>query len=136
MKSRNKIPKTFIGFLLASILIWLLITLSKEYVTTISFPIIYSDISQNKMLLTTSDKELDFVVKSNGFKILKTRFNSKSITIKANSLIKKKSSTYYLLTKYQKQNIQKQLPSNLDLLEIIKDTLFLEVSSLVQKNFL
>ncbi len=134
MKSKKKIPKTFISFLLASVLIWLLITLSKEYTATISFPIEYTNISQNKLLQSTPIKELKVVVKTNGFKILRTRVNTKKVFVNANSLLKKKGTTHYLLIKKQKQRIQEQLPSGLELKEIIKDTLFLDVGSLVTRK--
>ena len=134
MKPKKKIPKTFISFLLASILIWLLITLSKEYITTISFPIEYGEISQNKLLLANQTKELEIVVKTNGFKILRTRFNTKSLLINVNTLISKKGTTYYLLLKSKKQSIKRQLPSGVSLQEIIKDTLFVELGSLVTKK--
>ena len=134
MKPKKKIPKTIISFLLASILIWLLITLSKEYITTISFPIKYGEISQNKLLLANQTKELEIVVKTNGFKILRTRFNTKSLLINVNTLISKKGATYYLLLKSKKQSIKRQLPSGVSLQEIIKDTLFVELGSLVTKK--
>ena len=134
MKPIKKIPKTFISFLLASILIWLLITLSKEYITTISFPLEYGEISQNKLLLANQTKEIEIVVKTNGFKILRTRFNTKSIRININTLISKKGTTYYLLLKSKKQSIKRQLPSGVSLQEIIKDTLFVELGSLVTKK--
>ena len=120
--------------MLASILIWLLITLSKEYITTISFPIEYGEISQNKLLLANQTKELEIVVKTNGFKILRTRFNTKSLLINVNTLISKKGTTYYLLLKSKKQSIKRQLPSGVSLQEIIKDTLFVELGSLVTKK--
>ena len=120
--------------MLASILIWLLITLSKEYITTISFPVEYGEISQNKLLLANQTKELEIVVKTNGFKILRTRFNTKSLLINVNTLISKKGTTYYLLLKSKKQSIKRQLPSGVSLQEIIKDTLFVELGSLVTKK--
>ncbi len=120
--------------MLASILIWLLITLSKEYITTISFPIEYGEISQNKLLLANQTKELEIVVKTNGFKILRTRFNTKSLLINVNTLISKKGTIYYLLLKSKKQSIKRQLPSGVSLQEIIKDTLFVGLGSLVTKK--
>ena len=120
--------------MLASILIWLLITLSKEYITTISFPIEYGEISQNKLLLANQTKALEVVVKTNGFKILRTRFNTKSLLINLNTLISKKGTTYYLLLKSKKQSIKRQLPSGVSLQEIIKDTLFVKLGSLVTKK--
>jgi hypothetical protein len=113
---------------------WLLVTLSKEYTTTIIFPIKYSKIAQNKLLQTTPITTLETVIKANGFSVLRTRFNTKKIAINANTAIKKKGTTYYLLVKNQKQFIQKQLPSGVALQQIIKDTLFLDLGSLVIKK--
>ena len=113
---------------------WLLITLSKEYTTTISFPIKYSNIAQSKLLQTAPKTTLETVVTANGFSVLRTRFNTKTIAIDAKTVIKKKGTTYYLLAKNQKQIIQKQLPSGVALQQIIKDTLFLDLGSLVIKK--
>jgi hypothetical protein len=110
---------------------WLLITLSKEYTTTIVFPIEYNKIAQNKLLQTAPVVALEIVVKTNGFSILRTRFNTETIAINANALKKKTGTTYYLLVKNQKQRIQKQLPSGIALQQIIKDTLFLDIGRLV-----
>lgn len=134
MKLKKKVPKTFISFLLASILIWLLITLSKEYTIAIHFPISYVQIAQNKLLQDIPTKELEIVLKANGFKILKTRFYTKEIEISASRLLKKSGAIHFLLVKPQKQQIQKQLPSGIVLQEILKDTLFLNVESLVTKK--
>lgn len=134
MKLKRKIPKTFISFLLASLLIWLLITLSKEYVISINFPIYFGKIAQNKLVQGTPIKELEIVIKANGFKLLRTRVFKKEIAIKANALIKKKGTKHYILVKNQKQSIQKQMPSGIFLQEIIKDTLFLDIGSLVTKK--
>lgn len=134
LKTTKKIPKTFISFLLVSLLIWLLITFSKEYNTSIIFPVDYSNISQNKLLQATPTKELEVLVKANGFKILRTRFNAKTIVIDASSLIKKQGTKHFLLLNKQQKNIAKQLPSGIELQEIVKDTVFLDVGSLVSKK--
>jgi hypothetical protein len=131
---KKKISKTFLSFLLAAIFMWLLITLSKEYTITISFPIKYTKIAQNKLLQATPVKALEIVVKTNGFSIFRTRFNTKEITINANALLKKTGTKYYLLVKNQKQRIQKQLPSGVVLEQILKDTLFLDLGRLVTRK--
>tara|TARA_B110000908_G_scaffold29343_1_gene34613 strand:+ start:482 stop:1420 length:939 start_codon:yes stop_codon:yes gene_type:complete len=131
---KKKISNTFLSFLLATIFIWLLITLSKEYTTAISFPIKYTKIAQNKLLQATPVKALEILVKTTGFSIFRTRFNTKEITINANALLKKTGTKYYLLVKNQKQRIQKQLPSGVALEQILKDTLFLDLGRLVTRK--
>lgn len=134
MIPKKKISNTFLSFLLATIFIWLLITLSKEYTTAISFPIKYTKIAQNKLLQATPVKALEILVKTTGFSIFRTRFNTKEITINANALLKKTGTKYYLLVKNQKQRIQKQLPSGVALEQILKDTLFLDLGRLVTRK--
>jgi hypothetical protein len=107
VKLKTRVPKTFFSFLIASILIWLLITLSKEYTISVDFPVSYIDISQNKLLQDTPTRELEIVLRATGFKILKTRFYTKEIKISASRLFKKKGTTHFLLVDPQKQQIQK-----------------------------
>ncbi|WP_233269916.1 CdaR family protein [Polaribacter sp. L3A8] len=113
---------------------WFLITLSKEYVTTLTYPIEYTHIAQNKLLQKVPIKEIDIVVKSSGFNILSSRFGDKSIALNANSLYKKSSNRYYFLTRNQVVTIQKQLHSGVQLQEIPLDTIYLEIGTLLSKK--
>ncbi|MGJ8745000.1 CdaR family protein [Polaribacter sp.] len=134
MKKNNKISKTFISFLIASISIWLLITLSKEYVTNINLPVLYTKIPQDKILQTPPKNNIELVVKATGFNIIRAKFKNKPISLAINKSIKKSSNNYYLLTTNQLTSIQQQLLSNMQLQEIIQDTIFLELGSLTSKK--
>ncbi len=134
MIKNKKISKSFIGFLIASILIWLLITLSKKYTATLTLPVKYTNIPQDKLLQKEPIKNIDLIVKSSGFNILKSRFGNRTIAIKASNLKKKYSNKFYLLAKNQKNNIQKQLRSGIELQEIDVDTIFLEIGTLTSKK--
>lgn len=134
MRKNKKISKSFIGFLITAVLIWFLITLSKDYVTVLTFPVKYNKIPQDKILQKKPTKEIDILVKSSGFNIISSRFSNKSIQLNANSLTKKSAYRYYFLTKSQKITIQKQLLSGVELQEIILDTIYLEIGSLISKK--
>ncbi|PQJ73692.1 CdaR family protein [Polaribacter butkevichii] len=113
---------------------WFLITLSKEYTTTLTFPVEYTNIPQDKLLQKVPIKEIDIVVKSSGFNIISSRFGRKNITLNANSLYKKSSNKYYFLTRNQVVPIQKQLHYGVQLQEIILDTIYLEIGTLLSKK--
>ena len=134
MKKNKKISKSFIKFLIASILIWFLITLSKEYTLILTFPVNYTNISQDKLLQKEPTKEIDLLVKSSGFNIIKSRFGNKSLALNANNLSRKSSNRYYFLTRNQFSTIQKQLRSGVQLQEITLDTIYLEIGSLISKK--
>lgn len=134
MKENKKISKSFIGFLIASVLIWLLITLSKEYTTTLTFPVEYINISQDKLLQKEPTKEIDVIVKSSGFNIIKSRFGNKTLAFNAKNLNRKSSSKYYILTSNQFNTIQKQLRSGVQLQKFELDTIYLDIGSLISKK--
>lgn len=115
-------------------MIWFLITLSKDYMIVLTFPVKYNKIPQDKILQKKPTKEIDILVKSSGFNIISSRFSNKSIQLNANNLTKKSSYRYYFLTKSQKNTIQKQLRSGVELQEIILDTIYLEIGSLISKK--
>lgn len=134
MKTPKKIPKTFISFLVASFLIWLLITFSKEYTTVITYAVSYKNIPQNKLLQETPIKEIDITVKASGFKILRSNFKNKEIQLEASNLQRKEHSKFYFLTKNQVTKIQKQLLFGVELKEIEQDTIYLNLGVLTSKK--
>ena len=134
MENNTKISKSFIVFLITAVVIWFLITLSKVYTISISFPVKYSDLSQEKILQNEPLKEIDILVKSTGFNILSTRFLNQSIELNAGNLNKKSTFSYYFLIKNQKNKIQRQLRSGIEIQEISLDTIYLELGSLISKK--
>lgn len=134
MKAIKKIPKTFFTFLVISSLIWLLITFSKEYKTVISYPVKYTNIAQDKLLQQTPVKEINLVIKASGFKILRTKFSQKTIQLDASKLRRKNKSKFFFLLDNQYSKVQSQLLSGVDLQEIIRDTIYLDLGLLTSKK--
>lgn len=134
MKNSRKISKTFISFLVASFLIWLLITFSKEYTTVITYEVIYKNIPQNKLLQEAPINKIDITVKASGFKILRSNFKNKRIQLEASNLQRKENSKFYFLTKNQVMKIQKQLLFGVELKEILQDTIYLNLGLLTSKK--
>ena len=134
MKFTKNISKTFFAFLILSLLIWLLITFSKEYVAQVSLNVSYDELPQDKLLQAAPEKELQIIAKGTGFKLLSTRLFNHSVQLKTGNLSKKGNEKYFLLTSNQKTQIQKQLVSGLLLESFLKDTIFLEIGNLVSKK--
>jgi hypothetical protein len=134
LENNTKISRSFIVFLITAVVIWFLITLSKVYTISISFPVKYSSLSQDKILQNEPLKEIDILVKSTGFNILSTRFLNQTIELNAGNLNKKSTFNYYLLIKNQKNKIQRQLRSGMEIQEISLDTIYLELGSLISKK--
>jgi hypothetical protein len=134
VKPIKKISKTFIGFLVASFFIWLLITFSKEYTTVINFPVEYSKIPQNKLLQEAPINEISLSIKASGFKLVKAKLKQEIIQLNASNLQRKTSSKFYFLPKNQIKNIQSQLTYKVELQEILQDTIYLNLGVLTSKK--
>lgn len=134
MEKQKNIPKSFIGFLIVSFLIWMLINLSKQSVTTVSYEIEYYGLSQDKILQENPVDEIKLLVKGTGYKLFATNFSDKKIKLSVNKLRKKSVNDFYFLTENQKNSIQKQLISGLLLEDVLQDTIYLKLGSLQSKK--
>lgn len=134
MKKLNNIPKSFIGFLIASFLIWMLINLSKPSSTIVNYTVSFVEMPQDKMLQEDPIKEVSLLVKGSGFKLLSAGLSNRNINVSAKNVQKKSANNFFLVTDNQRVEIQKQLVSGLSLQGVLQDTIFLKLGSLKSKK--
>lgn len=131
---QGKIPKAFTVALLFAVLFWLLIKLSKEYKTVISFPVEYVNIPQDKLIQKDPLKELDIQIKASGFRLIGLSLFNKEIKLNASTLQKKTDTDYYFLLQSQLLNIQNQISNNYVVDYLVQDTVFLNLGTLTSKK--
>ncbi|CAL2085041.1 YbbR-like domain-containing protein [Tenacibaculum sp. 190524A02b] len=134
MKKAINIPKTFIGFLIASLLFWLLMNLSKTYTTEISVPVSYTNLGLDKVLLEKPQEKLALQVKGTGFKLINIGFSNHQINFDLKNLKKTSKNNYYLLSNSFSNQIQKQLKSGISLITSLQDTLKFKIGNLSTKK--
>jgi hypothetical protein len=124
---------TFLFFVLLSAIFWFFRSLSLNYEDVILYPVRYTNIPENKVLLNELPDKLSLRVKANGRKILLSKLNLNLIPIKfdVNSFITGNSSpdSLFILT----NSIKDILASELEGVEIIKiepDTLFFRFTTM------
>ncbi|MFT5761362.1 MAG: hypothetical protein ACI8WA_000473 [Polaribacter sp.] len=133
-KNQHKIPKSFFVALFVAVFFWLLTKLSKEYQTTISFPVEYVNIPQDKLLQSTPLKKIDIHGKASGFQIFGIRVLNKKIQLDVNKLQRKANSKFYIHLQKQKIDIQNQVSSNFIINGIKQDTIYLDLGQLTSKK--
>ncbi len=134
MKKSFNIPKTFFGFLIASVFFWLLNNLSKEYKAAIEYDVEYINLPQQKTLIEAPFNKLTIEVKSSGYNLFTSSINHKPIVLKLNKAVKKKGNNYYFLSKNLLSEIQNQLKSGVELVNIPLDTIPLKIGTLSSKK--
>jgi len=118
----------FSVFLLISASIWLLNALSKNYTSVIEYPLVYTDFPEDKVSVGEMPGHLDLQINAHGYALLRYKLFRKPVPISFNVSEYNLSSgddnsSSYILTRYLKDPIARQLPSELQLLEIAPDTL-------------
>ena len=134
MKKNFNIPKTFFGFLIASVFFWLLINLSKEYNAEVEYDIEYTQLPQQKTLIEAPFNKLTLNVKSSGYNLLMSSINHKPIILQLDKATKEKGNNYYFLSKNLLPEIQHQLKSGIELNSILVDTIPLKIGLLSSKK--
>ncbi len=137
----NKKLLTFLFFLMLSIIFWLLSALNQSYTTTITYPVHYVNFPKNKVLVGKVPSKLNLNVNAHGYTLLKYKLNVRKIPIIFNvnsfSLYKapgNESGKFYILTRFAKEKITNQLSSDIQLLDIMPDTLFFQFSTIIGKK--
>jgi len=134
LESKINIPKSFFSFLIASFFIWLLINLSKEYTTVVSYSLVYEKLPRNKVFQEKPLNELDIQIKASGFKLLSAKFHNTNVLFYLDKIKQTTDGRYYILPKTQEDIVQKQLYKGLRLDKILKDTVFLKLGELASKK--
>jgi hypothetical protein len=131
----------YLFFLVISVVLWYLIALSKDYTTTINYPVTYNNFPKGKVLVSDLPEELGLEVKGFGFTILKHKIFSffYPITLPINKfrldiLRKDNQYDYFLLTRYAKDWIGNQLGTEIQVVEIKPDTLVFKFTDVVEKK--
>ncbi|AUC15589.1 hypothetical protein BTO06_10730 [Tenacibaculum sp. SZ-18] len=112
---------------------WFLINLSKEYKTEVIFNLEYENLPQNKVFREPPVNQLKMLIKGNGFKLFTTNIFSKKVTLSLHKY-KRKNLKYYLLAEDQKSELQSQLKSGLELLDVLDDTIHLNLGTFRKKK--
>jgi hypothetical protein len=135
----NKKVLTFFFFLLLSVLFWFLTSLNKDYVTSIAYPVRYIRFPENKVLVNDLPDKLDLTVNANGFTLLSYQLRSRltPIIFDVNSFspnrFRNDASSVYILLSSVRDDIAKQLSSEIEILDIRPDSLIFTFASRVSK---
>jgi len=136
----NRKVLIFFFFLLLSVLFWFLTALRKEdYETSISYPVRFVKFPEDKVLVNDIPDRLELTVKASGFTLLSFQLKSRltPIYFDVNSFspnrFKNDPSSLYILTSSAKDDIARQLSSEIEIIDIHPDTLIFTFAGRIQK---
>jgi len=137
----NKKLLVYLFFVGLSTIFWFLNALSKEYTTSINYPVNYTNLPKEKILVSQLPTKLDLRVQAYGFDLLKykvsTAFLSNPFDVNeyTNYRINKNSKNNYpLITSGIIKRLERELSSGIQLLSISPDTLYFQFSPVKEKK--
>jgi len=129
----------FSVFLILSAAIWLLNALSENYTSIIEYPLVYTDFPEDRVFVGEMPGHLDLEINAHGYALLRYQMFRKPVPISFkisafNMSQTNDGSSAYILTRYLRDQISTQLPTELQLLEIKPDTLHFQFTNKVSRK--
>jgi len=137
----NKKLLVYLFFVGLSTIFWFLNALSKEYTTSINYPVYYMNFPEDKVLTNDLPKKLNLRVKAYGFDLLRyklsTAFLSNPFDVNKytnNRITGSSLNSYNLLTSSIAERIEKELSTGIRLEAISPDTIRFQFSPILEKK--
>ncbi len=131
----------FLICLALSSFLWLLSSLEKRYTSRISVPVNYIDFPKDKQLSGTLPQKFDLMVDAYGYTLLsyKLRMSFSPVLLNVSELIdnaleSSKRLRYTVYTVNHKEEIEKQISSEIRILSIKPDSLVFNFSKIISKK--
>jgi hypothetical protein len=128
-------------FLMVSVILWLVLTLSKNFDDQINYPVSYKNFPESKALIDDLPDHLTLNVSASGFTLLRYRLSSRYIPIsfsvnsfKMNRLSNADSTSFYIETRLALEHISSQLSSEFVINKISPDTLIFRFARIASKK--
>jgi hypothetical protein len=135
LNTLNRKLLIFFFFLLLSVLFWFLTILNKDYNTIISYPVEYIKLPKGKIITNDVPNQLDLNVQARGFTLLRLKLQSKLSPLlfdvnsfSFNTVPDRESMTLFIITNLAIEKIQQQLTSEIKIVNVSPDTLFLQLA--------
>ncbi len=132
----NRKAVVFAVCLIIAAFFWVITTLSMQFTTFMKFPVNYINLPKDKLISNTLPDSLELEVKGSGYDIVRSKLKQHldPVLIDAGGYKPRKGSDYFFITTNSKlENIARQMGSDLRILAIIPDTIFLNFSRKISK---
>ena len=131
---------TYMFFVVLATIFWFLNALSKEYTTTVNYPVTYKDLPSKKILSNELPSRLKLTVRAYGFDLLRYKlsfFQSLNFPVNEytnNKMEKVGDNNFLFPTNRMTSQVATQLSSAISVTHISPDTINFQFSSLIEKK--
>ncbi len=133
----NRRAVTFVFCLLVSIFVWVLMSLTKEYVISVSFPVKYTNLPTDKLIVNQLPEIIDIEIKSSGFNLLFYKMKQHKETIMLDINDAKSTpvkNNYFINCNNHLDKVTSQFSSAIKVIHIKPDTVFINYNKKISKT--
>lgn len=133
----NKKLITFLVCIILSLFFWFIVTFSRDYTSTITFPVSYLNFPKNKVIVNHLPSSIDVDINASGFTIIyyKLRNEMQPVKIDLKDVRAfKDQSGYFIAVNSRLDRIGRQFGSRLKMIKVSPDTLFINYSRRINKT--
>ncbi|MFP4621351.1 MAG: YbbR-like domain-containing protein [Bacteroidales bacterium] len=131
----------FLIFVIISAIFWFFNELEDDYVTRLQYPVEYTHLPENKIVVGALPSSLELKVRGQGFQLLEYKLvrNLNPLMLEVGSYNLKsqdhpESLMYYIPTESIQSDISQQLNSKIEIIDILPDTLFFEFTDQISRK--
>ncbi|MBI9067400.1 MAG: hypothetical protein JEZ09_08920 [Salinivirgaceae bacterium] len=131
---------TYMVFVGIATIFWFFNKLGNDFTTTIDYPVRYANMPKNKVLVNELPKNLHLNVNSFGYKLLIYKLSPAPypVVINLEDYIKQINNPnikqFQLNTRYAREEINKQMPNDIEVLDILPDTISFQFANILEKK--
>jgi YbbR domain-containing protein len=138
LKLNKRLYVVLICFLISTVF-WLLMNLSHQYTTSLSFPVSYSNVPGKKVVINDLPAEITVQLRTSGFKILSYDFDKHQDTIRIDVGSKLENATYSsmvlsLPTKSFMNDFSNELGKEADIIGFLPDSIVINFTDRISKT--
>ncbi len=123
--------------LFLSVFFWFLITFSKDYISTVVFPLSYQNTPKYKVVVNRLPSTIDVDINASGFTILyyKLLYHSQPVKIDLKELKPSRDpGIYFMAINTKLEKLSRQFGNRIKALKVVPDTLFVNYSKRINKT--
>ena len=130
----------YLVFVVIASIFWLLIALSENYNTQILYPVRFTNMPDDKVLVNELPKYLNLNVDGYGFTLLRYKVKRSmapiNVDVKKNNLfgVFGKDNKYFILTRYLTKLVSSHISDDLKIIDIQPDSIIFDFSRMIKKK--
>lgn len=139
----NRIDQKILVYLIfvgIATVFWFFNKLGNNFTTTISYPVRYANLPKNKVLVNDLPKNLKLNVNAYGYKLLIYKLSPAPYPVVINiedyisQINNPNVKQFKLQTRYTREEINEQMPNDIEVLDILPDTISFKFANIVEKK--